>query len=119
MPVLASVLISAAAIAIVPGVLGLWTSGVVVAFICMTVGGFTLGVGQPMTMTMISQAVPRSWRGPRLALRLMGNRIGQVTLPIAASVVSGPRGTAGRIWFACAILGIYGAERRMYKLTGT
>src|SRR5690625_40974 len=118
MPVLASVLISAAAIAIVPGVLGLWTSGVVVAFICMTVGGFTLGVGQPMTMTMISQGVPRSWRGPALALRLMGNRVGQVVLPLAASVVAGPVGPAGGIWFACAILGLSGAERLINRRTG-
>src|SRR5699024_10718338 len=35
------------------------------------------------------QAVPRTWRSPALALRLMGNRIGQVVLPIAASAVAG------------------------------
>ena len=102
----------------VPAMLGLGTVGIATAFIGMTIGGFTLGVGQPMTMTMISQAVPRSWRGTALALRLMGNRIGQVVLPIAASVVAGPIGPAGGIWFACAILGISGAERLINKRTG-
>lgn len=116
--VLVSLLVSAAAIALVPAVLGLGTSGVVVAFIFMSLGGFTLGVGQPMTMTLISQGVPRSWRGPALALRLMGNRMGQVLLPLAASLVAGPIGPAGGIWFACAILGVSGAERILNKRTG-
>ena len=116
--VLVALIVSAAVIAMVPAMLGLGTVGIATAFIGMTIGGFTLGVGQPMTMTMISQAVPRSWRGTALALRLMGNRIGQVVLPIAASVVAGPIGPAGGIWFACAILGISGAERLISKRTG-
>ena len=116
--VLVALLVSAVAIAIVPAVLGLGPVGIASAFVCMTIGGFTLGVGQPMTMTLISQAVPSSWRGTALALRLMGNRIGQVTLPIAASMVAGPVGPAGGIWFACAILGISGAERLINKRTG-
>ncbi|HJF14034.1 MAG TPA: MFS transporter [Enteractinococcus helveticum] len=116
--VLVALIVSAAVIAMVPAMLGLGTVGIATAFIGMTIGGFTLGVGQPMTMTMISQAVPRSWRGTALALRLMGNRIGQVVLPIAASVVAGPIGPAGGIWFACAILGISGAERLINKRTG-
>ena len=116
--VLVALLISAVAIAIVPAVLGLGSVGIATAFVFMTIGGFTLGVGQPMTMTMISQAVPRSWRGSALALRLMGNRLGQVILPIAASAVAGPVGPAGGIWFACAILGISGAERLINRRTG-
>src|SRR5699024_4580922 len=116
--VLVALLVSGATIAVVPLVLGLGTPGVVAAFIFMSVGGFTLGVGQPMTMTMISQAVPRSWRGPALALRLMGNRVGQVVLPIAASMVAGPVGPAGGVWFACAVLGVSGAERLISRRTG-
>ncbi|MDN5704829.1 MAG: MFS transporter [Yaniella sp.] len=115
---LVSLLISAVTLAIVPGALALGTVGIVAAFIFMSAGGFTLGLGQPLTMTMISQAVPRSWRSPALALRLMGNRVGQVILPVAASVVAGPIGPAGGIWFACAILGLSGAERLMNKRTG-
>lgn len=116
--VLIALLVSGAAIAVVPAVLGLGPVGTVLAFTFMAIGGFTLGVGQPMTMTMISQAVPRSWRGTALALRLVGNRVGQVILPIAASVVAGPVGPAGGVWFACAILGVSGVERLINKRTG-
>ena len=116
--VLVALLVSSVAIAVVPAVLGMGTLGTVLAFLFMAIGGFTLGVGQPMTMTMISQAVPRSWRGTALALRLVGNRVGQVVLPIVASVVAGPVGPAGGIWFACAMLGISGAERLINKRTG-
>ncbi len=115
---LVSLLVSAIAIAIVPAVIELGITGIVVAFVFMSVGGFTLGLGQPLTMTMITQAVPRTWRSPALALRLMGNRVGQVVLPIAASAVAGPMGPAGGIWFACAILGISGVERLASKRTG-
>ncbi|MDR7346219.1 MFS transporter [Enteractinococcus fodinae] len=115
---LVALLVSAAAIAVVPGVVGWGVPGMVAAFIFMAVGGFTLGVGQPITMTLISQGVPRSWRSPALALRLVGNRVGQVVLPLAASLVAGPVGPAGGIWFACAILGISGAERLLNKRTG-
>src|SRR5690625_100268 len=115
---LVSLLVSAIAIAIVPAVIERGMTGIVVAFMFMSVGGFTLGLGQPLTMTMITQAVPRTWRSPALALRLMGNRVGQVVLPIAASAVAGPMGPAGGIWFACAILGISGVERLASKRTG-
>lgn len=115
---LISLLVSAVTMAIVPAVVGLGMTGIIGAFIFMAVGGFTLGLGQPLTMTMISQSVPRSWRSPALALRLMGNRVGQVVLPVAASIVAGPVGPAGGIWFACAILGVSGAERLLSKRTG-
>lgn len=116
--VLIALLISGVALAVVPAVVGLGVTGIVIGFVFMTIGGFTLGVGQPMTMTLISQGVPRAWRGPALALRLMGNRTGQVLLPIAASIVAGPVGPAGGIWFACAVLGISGAERLINRRTG-
>lgn len=118
MLLLVALLVSAVALSIVPGVLGMGSVGIAAAFVLIAAGGFTLGLGQPLTMTMISQAVPRSWRSPALALRLMGNRVGQVTLPIAASLVASPVGPAGGIWFACAILGLSGAERLINKRTG-
>src|SRR5699024_11572943 len=111
MLLLVALLVSAVALSIVPGVLGMGSVGIAAAFVLIAAGGFTLGLGQPLTMTMISQAVPRSWRSPALALRVMGNRIVQVVLPIAASAFAGPIGPAGGIWFACAILGDSGTER--------
>jgi len=67
-------------------------------------GGIFLGLGQPLTMSLISESVPRSWRGSALAVRLMGNRLGQVVMPLAAGLIAAPLGPAGAIWFSCAVL---------------
>lgn len=83
----------------------LWAAGTLIL-----VGGFFLGLGQPLTMTLITQAVPGSWRGTALATRLMGNRLGQVMVPAAAGVLVAPLGAAGPIWFSCALLVGSGAE---------
>jgi sugar phosphate permease len=51
--------------------------------------GFFLGLGQPLTMTLITTAVPTTSRGAALAIRMLGNKAGQVAVPavIAASTV--------------------------------
>ena len=46
--------------------------------------GFCLGVGQPLSMTTVVQAAPDDARSTALALRLTGNRLGQVAAPAAA-----------------------------------
>lgn len=116
--VLVALFVSAASIAAVPVSLSMETFGTIVAFILIALGGFTLGLGQPLTMTMVSQAVPVSWQGPALALRMVGTRLGQVVLPLAASAFAGSVGPAGALWFGCAILGISGLERIVNKRTG-
>lgn len=81
------------------------------AALSLFVGGFCLGLGQPLTMTLVSTAVPGSWRGPALAVRLVGNRAGQVALPLLAGLVAAPLGPAGAIWFASAVLLMSGLEK--------
>lgn len=90
-----------------------------VTIVLMAIGGFFLGLGQPLTMTLIVQAVPMSWRSTALAVRLMGNRLGQVALPVAAGVVASTVGPAGAIWFAGLLLVISGGEKtlRRYRRT--
>ena len=56
--------------------------------------GFCLGVGQPLSMTTVVQAAPDGARSTALALRLTGNRLGQVAAPAAAGLVAGVAGTA-------------------------
>lgn len=115
--ILVSLLASAAGIALVPVALVAWGSlAWAVAF--MAIGGFVLGLGQPLTMTQITQSVPYSWRGSALALRLMGNRAGQVVLPVLAGAVAAPWGPSGGVWFACAVLAASGAERILTGHTG-
>jgi MFS family permease len=81
------------------------------AAVCLAVGGFCLGLGQPLTMTLVSQSVPTPWRGSALAVRLMGNRLGQVAMPLLAGVAAAPLGPAGAIWFSCAVLAVSGIEK--------
>lgn len=82
-----------------------------VAALSLTIGGFLLGLGQPLTMSLITQAVRPESRGAALALRLLGNRVGQVGFPLAAGLLAAPLGPAGAIWFACLLLGTAGTAR--------
>ncbi|GAA2609859.1 MFS transporter [Streptomyces tubercidicus] len=56
--------------------------------------GFCLGVGQPLSMTTVVQAAPERARSTALALRLTGNRLGQVAAPAGAGLLAGVAGTA-------------------------
>ncbi|WP_336705684.1 MFS transporter [Micrococcus terreus] len=115
--ILVSLLVSAVGIGLVPVALTVWQS-MLLAVLFMAAGGFVLGLGQPLTMTQISQAVPYTWRGPALALRLVGNRVGQVALPALAGLVAAPLGPAAGVWFACAVLAASGVERVISGRTG-
>jgi hypothetical protein len=60
------------------------------------------------------QAVPAQVRGAALAMRLTGNRIGQVAVPAAAGAVAGATGVAAAFWLTAALLGAaaWGVARR-------
>ncbi|MEV0093076.1 MFS transporter [Streptomyces sp. NPDC050738] len=66
-----------------------WGLGVMLALL-----GFCLGVGQPLSMTTVVQAAPDDARSTALALRLTGNRLGQVAAPASAGLVAGTAGAA-------------------------
>lgn len=57
--------------------LPVWAIGLMLAIL-----GFCLGVGQPLSMTTVVQAAPDGARSTALALRLTGNRLGQVAAPM-------------------------------------
>lgn len=76
----------------------------VLAAILLAIIGFFLGLGQPITMTLITQAVPPDARGAALALRLLANRLGQVALPIGAGLLAAPAGPGGALWMSSAVL---------------
>ncbi|KIH99612.1 MFS transporter [Streptomonospora alba] len=79
-------------------------SGTAAMATALVLGGFLLGLGQPLTMTMVVRAVPPDTRGTALSLRLWGNRLGQVAIPGAAALVAGSAGAAGALWFVSAVL---------------
>ncbi|MET7574438.1 MFS transporter [Streptomyces sp. NPDC005492] len=66
-----------------------WALGLMLAAL-----GFCLGVGQPLSMTTVVQAAPDGARSTALALRLTGNRLGQVAAPATAGLVAGVAGVA-------------------------
>ncbi|WP_251092737.1 MFS transporter [Streptomyces sp. Caat 7-52] len=70
----------------------------------LTVLGFCLGVGQPLTMTTVVQAAPAEARSTALALRLTGNRLGQVAAPAAAGLVAGLAGVTAPFVMLGALL---------------
>lgn len=66
--------------------------------------GFCLGVGQPLSMTTVVQAAPDDARSTALALRLTGNRLGQVAAPAGAGLVAGVAGVAAPFVMLGALL---------------
>jgi MFS family permease len=76
-----------------------WALGVLLAAL-----GFCLGVGQPLSMTTVVQAAPDDARSTALALRLTGNRLGQVAAPAAAGLVAGVAGVAAPFVMLGALL---------------
>ncbi|GAA3123969.1 MFS transporter [Streptomyces echinatus] len=70
----------------------------------LTLLGFCLGVGQPLSMTTVVQAAPAEARSTALALRLTGNRLGQVAAPAAAGLVAGLAGVAAPFVMLGALL---------------
>ncbi|MFF3785099.1 MFS transporter [Streptomyces sp. NPDC001933] len=85
--------------------------------VMLAVLGFCLGVGQPLSMTTVVQAAPPEVRSTALALRLTGNRLGQVAAPASAGLIAGMAGTAapfvmlGALLVAAAGLGVRGGRR--------
>lgn len=65
--------------------------------------GFFFGLGQPLTMSWVTSVAHESNRGAALAVRLAGNRIGQIVLPLGVSGVATFAGT-GAIFVVLAAL---------------
>lgn len=66
--------------------------------------GFFLGVGQPLTMSTVVQAAPEQARSTALALRITGNRLGQVAAPAGAGLLAGAAGAAAPFVLLGAVL---------------
>jgi MFS family permease len=67
------------------------------------IAGFSLGVGQPLTMSLVSQKTESSERALAVSARLMGNRFGQFLVPAVAGGVAAASG-AGAVFIGLAVL---------------
>lgn len=66
--------------------------------------GTGLGVGQPTSMSWVSSMVPRHVRATTLGLRLAGNRLAQIVVPIAVGVLAFSLGIASVFWALAGLL---------------
>jgi len=84
------------------GLTGVVPSVVVLAGL-MVIGGFLLGLGQPLTMALVASIAPASMRASALALRLVGNRAGQLVMPLLAGGLASRWGV-GALFIGQAVL---------------
>ena len=59
----------------------------------MAIIGFLLGMGQPLTMSIVSKKSPIEERAMAISIRLFGNRFGQFLVPIGAGALAAPFGS--------------------------
>jgi MFS family permease len=95
--------LSAAAAAVALGGIAL-TSNVIVLAALSTIIGAGLGFGQPLSMTIVVRLVPAHARATALAVRLTGNRLGQVAAPAAAGAFAGTAGAGSVFWLMSGLL---------------
>ncbi|MCW2962989.1 MAG: integral rane transport protein [Actinomycetia bacterium] len=112
------IILSAASAAVALGAIAFVHGTTPLAVLCV-LAGLGLGFSQPLSMTLIVQLVPEYARGTALAVRLAGNRLGQVAAPAAAGVVAGSAGARAVFWVLSALLGCSAlAIRRVPQVGG-
>lgn len=67
------------------------------------IAGFSLGIGQPLTMSLVSQKTQSSERALAVSARLMGNRLGQFLTPAIAGAVAAASGV-GAVFIGLSVL---------------
>jgi predicted MFS family arabinose efflux permease len=71
----------------------------------MVLIGLGLGIGQPMTMAWVANRSPRSERGTALGVRLTGNRVALIVMPVIVGAVAGVGGVSLIFWMMASLLG--------------
>jgi MFS family permease len=79
----ASLVVPGAAVGLIP-LLGT----VPLLAVALSVAGFGLGLGQPMSLAWVTSVAPPETRGTAIGLRLTGNRAGQTVIPAIVGLVS-------------------------------
>lgn len=71
--------------------------------IAVAIAGFALGVGQPLTMSLVSRIARPEDRALAISARLTANRVGQFIVPASAGAIAGAAG-AGSVFLGLAAL---------------
>ena len=73
--------------------------------VLMVLGGFALGMGQPMTIAWVANRSTRRDRATALGVRLTANRAALLVVPTAMGVIAGAAGVGAIFWAIAALLG--------------
>jgi MFS family permease len=73
--------------------------------VIMIAAGLGLGIGQPLTMSWVAAEATPGTRATALSVRLMGNRVGQIALPVVAGSVAAFAGAGGVLAVTGAFVG--------------
>jgi MFS family permease len=77
--------------------------------VVMAIVGFLLGIGQPLTMSIVSKKTPIEERAMVISLRLFGNRLGQFLVPLGAGALTAPFGSGAVFVGLSALIASAGA----------
>jgi MFS family permease len=86
------------------GVYPLTTSALAMG-VCSVMLGLTLGVVQPMVMSLLHQLTPEARHGEALGLRLMAINVSSVIMPLLFGTAGAIIGVAGLFWITGAVVG--------------
>ena len=109
----ACMMIPAIALAAVP-----LTGSVPALYALMIVSGLGLGLCQPITLEWVAGQVSPEVRGTAMSIRLAGNRLGQVVVPLVVGLISGSTGLAAAFVCPGALLLAGGALVRRARAAG-
>ncbi len=96
----ASLGLSALGLGLIP-----FTAAPIALVVLMTLGGFALGMGQPMTIAWVANRSSRRDRATALAVRLTGNRAALLIVPAGMGVIAGAAGVSAIFWAIAGLLG--------------
>jgi MFS family permease len=71
-------------------------------YVASAIMGVGLGISSTLSVSSIAEIVPPASRGTAMTIRITGNRLGQVLVPILASLIAASAGAAGVL----AIIGV-------------
>ena len=94
-----------------------YASTAVTLGVVMAVIGFLLGIGQPLTMSIVSKKTPIEERAMAISIRLFGNRLGQFLVPLGAGALAAPFG-GGAVFVGLAALIASAGVVSVAKLSG-
>jgi MFS family permease len=95
-----TMLASAASFVLLALPLPLW-----MMFLSSAIMGFGLGIATTLSITMVVDIAPLESRATAMTLRISGNRLGQILLPLIASLVAAAAGAWGILAMVALTLG--------------